>query len=109
MRAAMPAGSDQAAEVIALSLASADEKWQLLPFGAFDCRVEPKVRLEAVERQRVCGEEREQVVPLEDVPVPLVHRGAQQRRAFELVADESGSFRRHDEEADDVVTRRNAR
>ena len=46
----------------------AAEEVELLA-GSLDHRVEPEIRLEAVERRRFAAEERPQVVPLEDVPV----------------------------------------
>ena len=69
---------------------------------ALDRRVEPEVRLEVGEVERVAGQERAQVVGLDDVPRPGVEGGPQQRRAGELVADELGPFRGDDQEADQV-------
>ena len=64
-------------------------------------RVEPEVRLQVGEVERIARQERAQVVRLDDVPVPLVEGGPQQRRALQLVADQLGPFGGDDQEADE--------
>src|SRR5215212_3666660 len=68
--------------------------------AALDDRVQAEIRLEVVERGIVTAEECLEVVPLQDVPVVLLERVAEDRRSLELVPDELRALRRDDEEAD---------
>ena len=68
-----------------------------------DVRVEAQQRLEVRERRRRRARPVAEVVRLEQVPAAGLERVAQERRPVELVADELGALREHDEEPHDAV------
>src|SRR3990172_4338625 len=84
------------------------EERQLLP-PALDLGVEPEVRRQAVEVGALAGNERTQMIGLEDMPVVRFELPAQERRALELEAHQLDPLRKDDQEAHQLLVVGDAR